>query len=345
MAVPNTTTYSITNVKTELCITESSSLTAIFAEAPNITYDPAYKGTETCLLNFRNYKLISINTGFVGMSYGAASDGTNMWFPHYSTSNVTKLAPDGSKTVYGPVGTNPLGIAFDGTNMWTVNRTGNNVSKITPSGTITSYSLPAGSMPASIAFDGTNMWTGNNGNNTVSKITPTGTVTNYPIDAVYPQTIAYDGANMWVAGTSPNYGSITKVTSSGSYTRYDYPSIGGGGIYPTQMVFDGTNMWTANEGQAGVSKITPSGAITNYNGIITAMGQPADVYGIGFDGTYIWLSDKCWNGRVAKICTANGVKKRLYCNAGCGIFKMGFDGSRMWMSNVNGGCVTSIGAI
>lgn len=55
MAVPNTTTFDIFDVITELGISLNSSLQNCFDNAVDGDFDPLYKGSKNSLLNFRNY--------------------------------------------------------------------------------------------------------------------------------------------------------------------------------------------------------------------------------------------------------------------------------------------------
>lgn len=54
MAVPNTNTFTLQDVKTELA-TSSNDLVTFFSIADDAKFDPNYKGSKNSLLNFRNY--------------------------------------------------------------------------------------------------------------------------------------------------------------------------------------------------------------------------------------------------------------------------------------------------
>jgi hypothetical protein len=67
MAVPNTTTFSLQDVVTDLGC--AGNLTACFAAAIDATFDPLYKGSKNNLLNFRNYGGLFVSIDIVAISY------------------------------------------------------------------------------------------------------------------------------------------------------------------------------------------------------------------------------------------------------------------------------------
>lgn len=58
MSVPNTNTFSLENVRIEIGLSATASLTACFAAANPAGFDPAYEGSKNSLYNFRNYSHI-----------------------------------------------------------------------------------------------------------------------------------------------------------------------------------------------------------------------------------------------------------------------------------------------
>ena len=62
MAVPDTTTFTLQDVVTEVNPT-TDDLVDCFADAVSLNFDPAYEGSKNQLLNFRNYGP-SVNTTF-----------------------------------------------------------------------------------------------------------------------------------------------------------------------------------------------------------------------------------------------------------------------------------------
>jgi len=55
MAVPNTNTFSLNDVRNELGLGSTASLSACFAAASDSQFDATYKGAKDRLSNFRNY--------------------------------------------------------------------------------------------------------------------------------------------------------------------------------------------------------------------------------------------------------------------------------------------------
>jgi len=356
MAVPNTNTYSFSNVRTELQIQTSpvysanTSLTEMFIEAPNISYDSAYKGSENRLSNFRNYNLI---TGWTGSSITArgyvASDGTNTWVTNPNQNSVTKITTGGTMTTYSGTGGAPYGIAFDGTNMWTANYNGNSVTKITPSGTMTSYSVGAGKNPRYIAFDGTNMWTANytsgGGTGSVSKITPAGVVSGYTLgtNSNFPQAIAFDGTNMWVTywSSTGNANGIAKVNSTGGTTKYGFNS----NTYPNGLAYAASNMWVATD-IARLIKVSSAGAQTCYNNV---SGNGGSLMDVAFDGTALWVTNyDSGNGKsVIRVLTSGAVDRRFCFGASYPtyVYGVGYNNNYVWVTNANNSCIMRVGAI
>jgi len=58
MAVPNTTTFNLRNVTTELNLGNGDGLWECFDEAVDGDFDPVYSGSKDNLLNFRNYNAV-----------------------------------------------------------------------------------------------------------------------------------------------------------------------------------------------------------------------------------------------------------------------------------------------
>ena len=56
MAVPNTTNFTLIDVKNELGLGATTGLVACFAAAVDEKFDTRYKGSKNNLLNFRNYR-------------------------------------------------------------------------------------------------------------------------------------------------------------------------------------------------------------------------------------------------------------------------------------------------
>jgi hypothetical protein len=103
----------------------------------------------------------------------------NLYTPNYLSSDINKVAPDGTVTTFAtlPAGSFPVSLAFDSSgNLYAADSQNFQVSKITPDGTVSVFAdLPVNSFPSGLAFD-------DNGNLCVSvngaqlmKIAPDGT--------------------------------------------------------------------------------------------------------------------------------------------------------------------------
>jgi hypothetical protein len=326
MAIPDSNTFSMTDVLTELQITGTSStvrnLEYIISDAPNISYDPTYAGSKNSLLNFRNYKLFLELTGMISAVDEVAYDGTNVWATNRVSNAVTKVTPSGVMTEYTGLGDTPYSIAFDGTNMWTGNQS-HSVTKITPAGSMTKYDTGSG-INYGIAFDGTNMWVAGTG---VKKIAPDGTYTSYT--GLTSTGIAFDGTNMWTA--NPNNDGVTKITPAGSMTTYN-----GTGDGPWGIAFDGTNMWTQNYYGHNITKITPAGSMTTYSDVMLNNGTAQR---IAFDGTNMWVALNGILRNIVKILPDGSFRKYINPASAVPTGKITFGGGFIWIPSV----VNSIG--
>jgi uncharacterized protein (TIGR02145 family) len=73
MSVPNTTTFSLNDVRSELGLSYPSSQSACFAASVDEYFDAVYKGNKDRLSNFRNYgNLMIITYGYLYNHYAAA---------------------------------------------------------------------------------------------------------------------------------------------------------------------------------------------------------------------------------------------------------------------------------
>ncbi len=334
MAIPDTNTFSLNNVKNELQNFVVTSLSTAFNTAPNVSYWSAYKGSKDRLSNFRKYSLITYWENIGMQLYAIAFDGTNFWACDYQFANAIKITSGGTPTYYSGLGQNPRCIAFDGVNMWTGNKS--TVTKITPSGIMTSYVISTNPMmPAvasGIAFDGANMWTANQGNSTINKITAAGVITTYTLGfPSYGIAYNYVTGDMWVTN---NVSRVTKISPAGAFTTYT-----GTMTSPNAIAFDGTNMWTTN--WDSVTKIQPDGTMTNYS---TGAGRPN---GLTYDGTNMWYADNAGDYKYVAKVTPTGIittfNSSIYLNSKA----IAFGNGKMWTVglNGNGGTVGNIGVI
>lgn len=90
MAIPNTDTFTLQDVKDEL---ESSSndLVSFFAESVDAHFDPLYKGDKNSLYNFRNYKKVGSFTITYNSGKNFSSDITNIRQGIFVTPDGTKI--------------------------------------------------------------------------------------------------------------------------------------------------------------------------------------------------------------------------------------------------------------
>jgi sugar lactone lactonase YvrE len=188
--------------------------------------------------------------GADGFPYGIVFDGTYIWTANFGSSDVTKLASDGSIVGSYSVGNSPFGIVFDGTNIWTANHYQADVSKLLASNGSSVGTYAVGSLPIGMVFDGTNIWTANYNANTVTKLLASNgsLIGTYPV-GTSPWGIAFDGTNIWVSNYYGN--NVTELLASNGSMVATYP-VGSG---PTGMLFDGTSIWVANSSSNNVTRI------------------------------------------------------------------------------------------
>ena len=226
----------------------------------------------------------------------------NVYTANASSNSVSKIAPDGTTSVFDITGRFPIRIAVDAAgNVYTANSRSNDVSKITPDGTSsilasTLYGTAAdtadgkfGVHPVAIAVDAAgNVYTANYSSNTVSKITPAGDVTIFGETDVGPAAITLDAAgNVYTAnqgfgpiGCRPrdcaNVNNVSKIRPDGAAFI-----LGTTGEVPNGIAVDAAgNVYTSNGLSSNMSKITPDGFSTTSETILTT-GVSSAPQGIG----------------------------------------------------------------
>lgn len=115
MAIPNTTTFSLSDVITEVN-PATPTLSSCFAAAVNASFDPSYAGVKDRLSNFRNYGTVASYAIYLSDGYNDTNSACMMGFengvPLYILDDTVL---DVGSTVY----TNPqLTIPFTGGNLW-----------------------------------------------------------------------------------------------------------------------------------------------------------------------------------------------------------------------------------
>lgn len=127
MAVPDTNSFSLDNVRVELGLSEPTSLTACFSSANSSGFDSAYSGSKNSLYNFRNYSHIVGTTSVIlsteksgsnaCVKYSAGETSTYYIPQGQSFSNATNLYSNSSGTSFAPANFYSNGIewrAWDG---------------------------------------------------------------------------------------------------------------------------------------------------------------------------------------------------------------------------------------
>lgn len=111
MAVPDTTTFSLNDVRLELGLGSTTSLQSCFLAANPAFFDPTYEGSKNSLLNFRNYGASSPTTPVwlgrdVGSPAVACTIGTTLYYlPAGQTWNTaTAIYADEYGTTPAPGG-------------------------------------------------------------------------------------------------------------------------------------------------------------------------------------------------------------------------------------------------
>ena len=91
MAVPNTNTFSLTDVTNQLGLTGGDGLDECFAESIDGDFDSLYKGSKDRLSNFRNYDGVYY-TSFTGTAIGSVSsvcsNTQNITYYHNGTNSL-----------------------------------------------------------------------------------------------------------------------------------------------------------------------------------------------------------------------------------------------------------------
>lgn len=139
MAVPDTNTFSLGDVVTELGLGAGSSLGDCFSAANSSSFDPAYEGSKDRLSNFRNYGAESVQSFLIHLSPFASSA---MACAHILTDSSmyyfgSDPYPSAGDTIYTDMAlTNP----FNGGGSWY--KLGNNTSiQVDASGMILTAAL------------------------------------------------------------------------------------------------------------------------------------------------------------------------------------------------------------
>ncbi len=233
----------------------------------------------------------------------AAGPDGNLWYTDVGTNSIGRITPAGVVSHFTDASISyPWGIAAgpDG-NLWFTNKDGGSIGRITPAGVVSHFTDSSISGPWGIAAgpDG-NLWFTNKDGGSIGLITPAGVVSHFTdasISGPYGIAAGPDG-NLWFTNSNNSIGRITPagVVSNFADTGTDPPLFSPMGIAAGA---DG-NIWFADF--RSIRQITPSGALTNFPGVIDSpLGVAA-----GPDGN-LWFTEDESIGRI----TPAGVVSRF----------------------------------
>jgi YVTN family beta-propeller protein len=199
---------------------------------------------------------------------------------------VSKIAPDGSASVFVPRGLgveDPAGMAFDaGGTLFLADAETKTIVTVAADGTVTPFiDLSAeGAVPEGLAFDRDgNLFVADGGNNQILKITPGGTVTAVATQAqgvIQPQGLAFDGTgNLFIA--SAGAGTVLRLAPDGTVTTVVPVSVGLSA--PQSLAFDSNGTLYVSNSPGGVlppgiAAVSPGGAVTMFVQGAAELGNP-----------------------------------------------------------------------
>lgn len=100
MAVPNTDSFDIFDVITELGISLGSSLQNCFNNAVDGDFDPLYKGSKNSLLNFRNYS--KTTTASISPTQATRTSSAGSFTVTITSSTTWTVTDDSSWITFSP---------------------------------------------------------------------------------------------------------------------------------------------------------------------------------------------------------------------------------------------------
>lgn len=148
----------------------------------------------------------------------------NIFVSDVVNKTIIKIAPDGSKSVYGTTNGTPFRKVFDSAgNMFVGNPDDSSVTKITPGGVSTLFGY-AGPNPTCVAVDSMgNVYCLNEGYAVVSRITPSGIAGNFyflPNEFAGSFIVCDENDNLWIAYANK----IFKVDTTGTLL-FETPAV------------------------------------------------------------------------------------------------------------------------
>lgn len=224
-----------------------------------------------------------------------------------AVSSTVTLPPVDPAVDLGSVGSVTTIAAGPDGNVWYArgNRT---IGRVTPGGTVTEFVVP---QPGQLFYD-THITTGPDGalwfsmaHLGIGRVTTTGTFTLFPVGNGVSAfgVVAGPDDNIWFADRG---GAVGRLTPAGQVTTFDLPpspptgSGPGTPPYPTVIAAgpDG-NLWVG--GEHGVWRVTPSGAVSEYD---LGVGRIVTDIAAGPDGR-VWFAQTRggWGAGIAAITT------------------------------------------
>ena len=140
MAVPNTNTFSLQDVVTELGITSNKSLTNCFAQASSFAFDPNYQELKDQLDDFRNYNGIpsALPTKSYTLSFSGSSQSSGACSLSTSVTRTVYFKSNASSPITGDVlyQNSSATVVFNGSGNWYRGAFDNNFYQIQTNGSI-----------------------------------------------------------------------------------------------------------------------------------------------------------------------------------------------------------------
>jgi len=197
---------------------------------------------------------------------------------------------------------NPRGLAWDGEYLWLVHYQDYSdlglIVKINPNNGHVLDSFPSpGTRPKGLAFGGNYLWIVDVQNNKykIFKIDPTdnGKVIDYfsldsggLLDIEEPIGLAYGGNHLWVLDKEEK-----KIYNIDLIDKTLY-SINSPTNYPGDLAWDGNNLYVAGGyNRKIIYKVNPLNSEVIKE--IDLPGEDSCVYGLTWDGSYLWMVDDC----------------------------------------------------
>jgi hypothetical protein len=154
--------------------------------------------------------------------------------------------------------------------------------------------------PSSIAIDATGgAWIANSVGNSVTRLTNTGSfVATYTGNGLTdPASISIDSSgSAWVADNPNAAGSVTKITSSGTFPGGSAGYTSGGIDFPFGTAIDGASAVWITDGSAVTKLATSNGAVLSGSGGYTAAGGLNAPTAIAIDGAgNAWMTNSADN--------------------------------------------------